>query len=98
MMQGDQYSIPIHVTGFTKEDVSRIVFAIGNVLKKWPDEVTFTDEDSTFQVPVTRDETLDMTGRQYVFAEVFFENGNNIGCPIGVIDVSDLATRGVFNA
>ena len=98
MMQGDQYSIPIKVTGFTKSDVSKIVFAIGNVLNTDPGDVTFTDADSTFQVPVTRAETLDMTGRQFCFEEVFFENGNNIGCPIGNIDVSDIKTRGVFDA
>ena len=83
--------------GMAYHGVQRLAAVVDHTVE-FKCDVTFTDADSMFQVPVTRAETLDMTGRQFCFAEVFFENGNNIGCPIGNIDVSDIKTRGVFDA
>lgn len=97
MMQGDQYSIPIHGTGFDIEDVESIEFVIGKLVKSYPDVVTYDSTDKVFRFPITQAETYKMSGKVEAQARVKFSNTNDvIGVQMGTVDVLNSLTRTVL--
>jgi hypothetical protein len=83
--QGDAYSFPVAVglNGETvsKDDVSVVEFYIGGVRKVYPIDVTFSDEDKCFYVPLTQEETFGFEANSAVAVDmrIKFKGGDVIG-------------------
>lgn len=94
MMQGDQYAIPIKGTGFDLEDVEKIEFMIGPLIKYYPDTVTYDSTEQAFIFPVTQAETFGMFGEQNAQARVKFADSSDvIGVSMGKVDVIKSRTK-----
>lgn len=98
MMQGDQYKLPITGAGFDLDDVEKIEFYIGGLIKTYPEDVTCdtTGEDPVFLLPVTQKETLLFSSEVQCQARVVFKSGDVIGASMGSIDVQRSLTRTVL--
>lgn len=95
MMQGDQYSIPITGEDFNIDDVESIEFALGSIVKSYPDEVSYAD--GTFNFPVTQQETLSLIGEQTTQARVKFKYSNDVvGMPMDNLLVQRSKTRTIL--
>lgn len=81
--KGNTYKLPIKLKIREQliyaDDVKAVEFSFGNIIKKYPDNVTF--EGETFIVPLTQDDTfsLDETSNTNYQARVFF-NDESVKC------------------
>lgn len=64
MHQGDSYYLPIIITmngsDLDFDLISQIEFAVGDLLKSYPDEVTYNAATKTFLFPLSQSETFAM--------------------------------------
>lgn len=90
LMQGNTYSLPIRLkmggNFITPEDVSRVEFTFGKIVKYYPEDVTYAD--GKFLVPLTQDDTFSLAGRIKYQTRVLFEDGRLKSSPVCEGDVS----------
>lgn len=96
VMQGDAYGLLLYGSGFSVSAVAEIEFAIGNLIKSYPGEVTYDTEQECFVFPLTQQETFAMENRVEAQARVKLSSGEVIGTRIGSIDIQKSITRTVL--
>lgn len=84
--QGDQYLIPISITSDGEpldiENVEIVEIALGNLIKKYPTEISYDSEEEIFMFPVLQTETFAFrSGLIKMDVRVKFTNGTVIGLP-----------------
>lgn len=61
--QGDAYALPVPLTwnktAINPADIETVEFYLGDSFRKlYPDEVTFSEDDGNFYIPMTQEETF----------------------------------------
>lgn len=61
--QGDAYALPVAIiwnnAAINPADIETVEFCLGDSFRKlYPDEVTFSEDDGNFYIPMTQEETL----------------------------------------
>lgn len=78
LMQGNTYRLPIKLkirgAYLTPDDVSRIEFTLGKVVKYYPEEVFY--EDGRFILPLSQEDTFALGGVTQYQARVLFNGGS----------------------
>lgn len=96
IMQGDAYGLLFYGQGFSISDVSEVEFAVGTLVKSYPDEVDYDENRECFIFPLSQEETFAMGDFVDAQARVKFEDDTVIGTKIGRIDVQKSLTRTVL--
>lgn len=80
LMQGNTYRLPIKLkmSGqfLTPDNVSRIEFTFGKVVKHYPEEVVF--EDGRFVLPLSQEDTFSLGGVTQYQARVLFSDRETV--------------------
>lgn len=91
IMQGDQYFLPfkIKVDGEYVDinTVDTIEFVIGDLIKKYPEEVTYNNVDNIFKFYLTQEETLSLVGFPEIQVRLKDKEGYVYGKKYGRINV-----------
>lgn len=98
--QGNTYKLPIKLKisgkSIVADDVKKVEFAFGDVIKTYPEQATFKDE--TFIVPLTQEDTfsLDETEKAFYQVRVYF-NDTSVKCTVPKkIEVKSSVSKAVF--
>lgn len=99
IMQGDAYSIPIHITNcgetVTLDTAETVEVSIGDVTKKYPDGVSFDGTDWFFHLTQEEAFTLPAVGAN-CRVRVKFLSGDVIGVSLGKIDITTSLSKEVL--
>ena len=95
MQQGDQYLIPITVTmgstPVTTENVQGVKVQIGDVVKEWPGDITYSEGEWCY--PITQAETLAL-GRVAPFQVQLNTDGSTVlTSTVGMLEVDTSIIR-----
>ena len=75
--QGNTYKLPVKLKRdglpVTTDNVKTVEFCFGNITKKYPEDVTFTDD--TFMVALTQEDTFALQGVVMCQMRVLFTDG-----------------------
>ena len=78
LMQGNTYRLPIKLKmsgqELTPDNVSRIEFTFGKVVKHYPEEVVY--EDGRFILPLSQEDTFALGGQIKYQTRVLFVDGS----------------------
>lgn len=99
--QGDQYAIPFEITKdgqlITPDMVSKIEFAIGDVIKTYPDQASYDDQTGEYLCPITQEETFAMEdGAQTVQVRIQLSSGDVFGSSSGKVNVKESISKAVL--
>lgn len=101
MMQGDQYRLPIEVKTTegnakpsTFDDLEIFVGSVRKTLGKG--EVSYNDENETFLVPLTQQETFRLRGDVEVQLRCKFPDGDVVGISAGIVNFEKSTSRVVL--
>ena len=78
LMQGNTYRLPIRIKMngeyLTGDDVSRVEFAVGQLLKCYPETVRY--ENGAFVLPLSQEDTFALSGWLRYQIRVLFPDGS----------------------
>lgn len=78
LYQGNTYNIPCSLTikgvAITDDNVKKVEFAIGNVIKTYPDTMSY--ENGKFIIPLTQEDTFSLEGQVNCQIRVMFNDGS----------------------
>lgn len=98
--QGNTYNLPIKLKFGGKtvvaDDVKKVEFAFGGIIKTYPEQATFNDE--VFTVPLTQEDTFsfDEKEKQYYQVRVYFNDGSVKGSTPKVFEVQPSVSKAVL--
>ena len=101
MMAGDAFSLPIEIeteSGIAGESAfESIEVCIGCLVKTTTDdEVTFDEENGTYNVALSQDETFRIRGENLVQVRVKFANGDVLGKEVGYLIIDGSLSKAVL--
>ena len=100
LMQGDTYILPItlRMSGsiVTPEDVSRIEFTFGKVVKHYPEDVSH--DGNRYLVSLSQEDTFSLAGRVKYQTRVLFADGRVKSSPVCEGDVSISISKAVLTS
>lgn len=98
MVQGDAYSLDIEIKNngeaVTAAQVDTVEVALLTLVKKYPDEVTYSD--GKFHFPLTQTETFGLPAVCPMQVRVKFPGGDVIGSEMQQVDVLRSISRAVI--
>ena len=98
MVQGDAYSIDVHIglqgRPIEISDIELVEITLINRSKVYPGEVTYSD--GAFHYPVTQEETLNFPPLCSMQVRVKFKSGDVIGSDVQEIDVQRVLSKVVL--
>lgn len=92
LMQGNTYALPIKLKMcgryITPDDVDVVEFTFGNVVKNYPQHVSYSD--GAFILPLSQEETFALAGMIKYQTRVLFKDGQVKSTPVqnGNVSVS----------
>jgi hypothetical protein len=98
--QGNTYNLPIRLklkgVPLRSEDVKRVEFAFGKIIKMYPEDVEFTDD--AFVVPFTQEETFSFNPDKNLKyqARVVFPDGRVKSTPPYPIKINESVSKEVL--
>lgn len=102
LYQGDQYYInfviatgsppvPIELT-----NIDLIEFAIGNVIKQYPEEVTYNSDTQTFNFPITQQESMQLLGYEPYQVRIKYKNSEVYGSNVNKLNVKESLSNNIL--
>lgn len=85
MYQGDQYSIPVYITSqgthLDISNISAVEITIHNIVKKYPNEISYDIDSGAFLFPITQQETFSLPKKKRLYAQsrVMYNDGTIYG-------------------
>lgn len=93
--QGDAFNLEI-VLSVNMDDVEKIEFTVGNLVKVYPGEVNYVQPNELFLFPLKQEDTLKMQDAVKYQARVKYKDGNVIATKIYSGNVLDSLSTSIL--